>query len=65
MTSHSRNFRQGRPSGHRTAEPAAHAPARRLAAACLLVLAGPVILAGCAGTLLPKPPAAPARFTLD
>lgn len=34
-------------------------------ATLLLALASPAWLAGCAGSWLPKPPAAPTRFTLD
>ncbi len=44
--------------------PHARPPPRHRAA--MLLLAGALcVLTGCAGTLLPKPPAPPARFTLD
>jgi len=41
--------------------------ASRRRSACAGLLAGllPVLFAGCGGSLLPKPPVAPARFTLD
>ncbi len=56
-------------AGPAGAHPAAHATehrrARRGAAALLLALVLPAWLAGCAGSWLPKPAAAPARFTLD
>jgi cholesterol transport system auxiliary component len=38
---------------------------RRIALATLLAGAWPVLFAGCGASLLPKPPAAAARFTLD
>jgi cholesterol transport system auxiliary component len=37
----------------------------RRAAVRRLALAAPLLLAGCSGTLLPKPPAPPRRYTLD
>ena len=40
-------------------------PQRRRALARLIAASLPALFAGCAGTLLPQPSAAPARFTLD
>lgn len=52
------------PAGDRTIGAQAR-PAPRRGAAMLLLAGALCLLVGCSGTLLPKPPAPPARFTLD
>lgn len=58
-------MRARRQSCARTGGRAAAAGATRTTRAALLTALFTALLAGCAGSLLPTPPAPPARFTLD
>ena len=53
------------PHGRHGSHGAVTGPQRRQALAWLLGAALPLGIAGCSGTLLPQPPAAPSKFTLD